>query len=285
MTCQEALSLLYDVIDKEASEIDAQEVKEHLNQCRHCSEIYKVEESVNALVREKLAHQRTTPRMRHLKEKILSDLDAVDSESACACSASARPTTEVEPPAPSPETPAPAAPSFKLGRYLAVAASLIVVVGTVYIVQAFMSHDVQFGGLEDAHFEAVQQVAQFASAGVTAAPASFINERLSYDLSPAVQEFSLVGGQLETVNGIEMAHFVYTSDETVVSVFVARATEFTIPEELLAHPVVRGQIQLFDHHCKGCRLVYHQVGDAIIITATENREVELLEFIPGQGTV
>ncbi len=285
MTCQEALSLLYDVIDKEASEIDVQEVKQHLNQCRHCSEIYKVEEAVNALVREKLAHQRTTPRMRHLKEKILSDLDAVDSESACACSTSARPTNEIETPAPSSQMPARAARGFRIGRLLALAAALVVVIGTVYIGQAFMSHDVQFGALEDAHFEAVQQLAQFASAGVTGAPASFVNQRVSYNLSPAVQEFSLIGGQLETIDGIEMAHFVYTRGETIVSVFVARADEFPIPEDLMAHPVVKGQMQLFDHNCKGCRLVYHQVGDAIIVTATENHEVELLDFIPGQGTV
>ena len=31
MNCQEALDLLYDIIDKEASEIDTQEVKRHLD--------------------------------------------------------------------------------------------------------------------------------------------------------------------------------------------------------------------------------------------------------------
>ena len=34
MKCQEALDLLYEIIDKEASEIDTQAVKRHLDYCQ-----------------------------------------------------------------------------------------------------------------------------------------------------------------------------------------------------------------------------------------------------------
>jgi len=51
MNCQEALSLLYDVIDKEASEIDAREVEKHLKNCQDCAGVYRLEQSVNELIK------------------------------------------------------------------------------------------------------------------------------------------------------------------------------------------------------------------------------------------
>jgi len=44
MNCQEALSLLYDVIDKEASQIDIKEVQKHLDCCQDCLKRFQVEE-------------------------------------------------------------------------------------------------------------------------------------------------------------------------------------------------------------------------------------------------
>ena len=55
MNCDEALSLLYDYVDKEVSEIDAREIREHLDTCGHCLERYQLEESVNELLKAKLA--------------------------------------------------------------------------------------------------------------------------------------------------------------------------------------------------------------------------------------
>jgi anti-sigma factor (TIGR02949 family) len=78
MNCQEALSLLYDIIDREASEIDVREVEEHLRNCKDCSGVYRLERSVNELVQEKLSHQKATPRLDSLKAKVLSELDQID---------------------------------------------------------------------------------------------------------------------------------------------------------------------------------------------------------------
>ena len=53
MTCEEALRKLYEVIDKEASEIDQREVKAHLEHCRSCMARYQFEEMFKTFVVEK----------------------------------------------------------------------------------------------------------------------------------------------------------------------------------------------------------------------------------------
>jgi len=80
MNCQEALSLLYDVIDKEASEFDISQVKEHLSRCHNCAGVYKIEESISRLIQEKLGHNEPTHHFDALKTKVLQQLDGIDAE-------------------------------------------------------------------------------------------------------------------------------------------------------------------------------------------------------------
>ena len=85
INCQEALELLYDIIDREASEIDTQEVKEHLSKCGKCLEKYKLEESVNDLIQAKIGKptedtSEISDKVEGLKIKIMDHLDAVDEE-------------------------------------------------------------------------------------------------------------------------------------------------------------------------------------------------------------
>ena len=71
----------------------------------------------------------------------------------------------------------------------------------------------------------------------------------------------------------------------MVAVFVACDDEFEIPSDLKDHRCNRHGLELFDHNCNNCRLVFHQVGPAIVITATVDREVDLLDFIPGRTAI
>ena len=80
MNCREALSLLYDIIDSEASEIDINQVEEHLEQCHDCSGIYEIEHSVNKLIQEKITNQEPTPNFAKLKANILQQLNKIDTE-------------------------------------------------------------------------------------------------------------------------------------------------------------------------------------------------------------
>ena len=97
--------------------------------------------------------------------------------------------------------------------------------------------------------------------------------------------FRLAGGRIEQVMGNDMAHFVYRNGDHLVSVFVADARMFHIPDEVMNNAVTHGDLTFYDHNCRGCRLVFHRIGNAIVVTATTERDIELLDFVPGAGTI
>ncbi|MCX6827453.1 MAG: zf-HC2 domain-containing protein [candidate division Zixibacteria bacterium] len=72
MTCQEALKLLYEVIDKEADQIDTEKVKEHLQNCKHCMARYEFEAMFKAFITEKAVSKCKT---EQLKNRILMQID------------------------------------------------------------------------------------------------------------------------------------------------------------------------------------------------------------------
>jgi anti-sigma factor (TIGR02949 family) len=271
MTCQEALSLLYDVIDKEASQIDAEQVEAHLSQCRHCSEIYKVEQSVNELVREKLSHNEATPRLASLQSKVLDQLDQIDCESPAAGETKAASSVKSS--------------FFKTGRLLALAAAIVIVLGAAFYGNQVIDEHARYMPLEQAHTGCLGDLSVYNNAETTSALLTSVNAEVAYDITSAVHGFELIGGHMETIDGVEMAHFVYGNAERVISAFVVPAKEFEIPGELLGTQVVHNGVTFFDHNCRGCRLVYHQIGEAVIITATTEREVQLYDFLPGNGTI
>ena len=80
MNCQEALDLVYGIIDNEASEIDAQQVRDHLKSCKDCDGVYRVEQAVTELLRARLENQKANPQLASLKAKVLSRLDEIDCE-------------------------------------------------------------------------------------------------------------------------------------------------------------------------------------------------------------
>jgi anti-sigma factor (TIGR02949 family) len=273
MNCQEALNLLYDIIDKEASEIDIRQVEEHLSHCHDCSGIYRLERSVNELIRERLKHEQVTPRLDTLKSKVLSELDAID----CAN----RPPEQLKKKLP--ETTAP--PAFPLGRILTIAASVIVVLGAIFVVKKIFSDHAAYLSLEEAHWAAVDNLSTYRNDAVTASTLVSTQQALSYDLVDHVNSFTLVGGHAETIDNIPLTHFVYHNENRVVSVFVIDANLLTLPDDLLETLVMHDGIEFYDHNCRGCRLVYHRVGNALIVTATTHRDIELLDFVPDRNPV
>ena len=78
MNCQEALNLLYDIIDRQASDIDTEQVQEHLKTCQHCFEIYKVEGAVNEFIKARVQDDKNEIQVENLRLKIIQKLDAID---------------------------------------------------------------------------------------------------------------------------------------------------------------------------------------------------------------
>lgn len=262
MNCQEALDLLYDIIDKEASEIDTQQVQEHLSHCRDCFEKYKIEGAVHDFIMAKLTANTPPPRVEALRSRIISRLDSIDQEIE---GKNGRP------------------PFWNTTFTLAIAAFVVVSIGAAYLVAGLFAHNDLYMPLERAHFNAAE-----ASNG---SPADFdaamtqINNELHYELSRQVGSFALAGGHMEDVKGTQMAHFVYRQGDKAVSVFVAPASKLEIPENLRKTLVHKNGFDLFDHNCRGCRLVYHRDGDVMVVTATTDRQTDLLNFLPGHTTI
>lgn len=266
MNCQEALALLYDIIDKEASQLDTQQVHEHLQKCSHCLKRYELEGDVNEFVKEKLSHSQPTQQLTSLRSKILCKLDHIDHEEGGLKDHKS--------------------PFWRTSYLIASAALLVVTVSAAYFAAEFYRHQDLYLPLEQAHWSAQDALNSYGDGSLTSAAVSFAADSIGYRPSPAVAGVQLVGGQMEEIDGTRMAHFVYTNPGTrVVSVFVVPADRFKIPDNLKKAIVKRHGLNLFDHNCRGCRLVYHQVGNAVIITATTDHATELLDFIPDQASI
>jgi len=261
MNCQEALDLLYDIIDKEASEIDTQQVQEHLSHCRDCFEKYKVEGAVHDFIMAKLNSDTPAPRIETLRSRIISRLDTIDQE---------REGNRGRP------------PYWNMTFTLAIAAFVVVTIGAAYLVAGLFTHNDLYMPLEKAHLDATNGNLTPASIDATLAQ---IDGDMHYQLDRHVGSFALASGHMEEVKGTRLAHFVYRQGEKVVSVFLAPAALLEIPENLRQTLVHRNGFDLFDHNCRGCRLVYHREGDVMVVTATNDRGTELLDFLPGHAAI
>jgi anti-sigma factor (TIGR02949 family) len=264
MNCQEALSLLYEIIDKEASEIDAKEVQRHLDRCGHCFTVYRIESAVQEFIHQKLKHGNPAPSLEDLKAKIRDQLDEIDGGQI---SAESRPFFR------------------RAAAALAAAAILVILIGAAFWGRNFYRHQTEYIPLERAHWAAADHPETYNDHTRTVSILSSLHDSLGYELFPSVEGFTLVGGRSEEIKGVEMAHFVYSNDQGIVSVFVVPSDRLAIPEDLKDAKVEKHALSLYDHHCRGCRLVYHRAGSVVVVTATTDRTVELLDFIPGHSAI
>jgi anti-sigma factor (TIGR02949 family) len=264
MNCQEALDRLYDIIDKEASEVDEAAVREHLEHCQHCGDIYKVEVAINDFVQARLKSNVPQGELRSLKTKVFDELDKIDSN----CVPARR-----------------RMPFGNVSMMLAAAAALVLLVGLSLLPSSFFKHQAQLIPLEQAHLDGLDRLDDYRDVSLTASSVARVDGEMHYRLDPVVHEFDLLGGRLKEVMGVQMGHFIYANDDQYVSVFVAPAAMFPIPEVLKGNGIARDDVNFYDHFCRGCRLVYHHQGDVVIVTATVEKQVELLDFIPGYSTI
>jgi len=78
LKCRDALRLLYDFIDNEASDSESAEVREHIRKCRKCAERYEIETQFKHCIEEK---GNFDPECEELKNKISQQLDNIDAAS------------------------------------------------------------------------------------------------------------------------------------------------------------------------------------------------------------
>lgn len=264
MNCQDALNLLYDVIDKEASEIDVKEVQKHLDHCQDCLKKFQVEESLRLLVKERLKAVSDIPKIDRLKDNVLAKLEEVDR----ALNPSAGRTIPFRMPA----------------IALAAAAALILLIGASYWGMGLYNHYVEYIPLERAHWEAAANQSSFADAESTESVIKSVNGDLGLTMNSSLNGLSLVGARTEEIKGQKASHFLYSNGNQMVSAMVFAADSFVLPEDLMDSRVeIDGQCH-YDHNCRGCRLVFSKEGRAMIVTATTDHSFGLLEFAPVTAT-
>jgi len=258
MNCQEALNLLYEIIDKEASEIDTKQVEEHLKNCRNCFEIYRMEQAIHDFLNEKTKNYDSSVSLDRLKSKVVKKLDEIDKG----------------------ESPRGQTHFFNLGtKMLVAAASLVLLIAGGFYLSKFYNHSKNFLPLEKAHWAVAQNINTFKNDDL-ASQESKIKKLFHYNLSENISNYTLLGGHPENIMGVEMMHFIYSNGNNLISVFIAPADKFFIPSSLKSSGITKDQITFYDHNCRGCRLVYHKVNSSIIITASTNHDFDLLDFIP-----
>ncbi|MEA3297828.1 MAG: zf-HC2 domain-containing protein [candidate division Zixibacteria bacterium] len=263
MNCRQARDLLYDVIDKEASEVDVEQIQAHLQKCPKCFEIFRLEKAICRFVTEKLIVGEQSTRLEGLKGRVLTELDHVDKSRVVA---DKRP--------------------FRLAsRTLVLAASLVILISAAFLISSYHQSSAGLVPFERAHRTAIWELDSYRNDRHTAAAVASIHDELTYDVDQLVGDFKMVGGCLREIQGIQMGHFVYCKDTVVVSVFITQSYGFEIPNDSDNSLVGKIKGDFLGRNCHGCRLVFHRNGSTVIITATTDSNVDLMSFIPGRTTV
>ncbi len=262
----ELLRAIYSKIDGEANEQETGALRKECEESPEAAHVAEKAEQFDDALRSavKRAYGNDTA-SSNLRDSIFAELDKIDEEEALQQPAVAEATVVT--------------PVMKIARGFAIAASMFLLIGAGFLGSHLYQYYLESAPLQLAHWEAASNVDNF-DAQLTSMALTNVADNYAMTLSNMVGGFELSGGSIESIGGVDMTHFVFSNNEKVVSVFIAPAGEFSIPDELIGQPVVRGDRTLFDHHCRGCRLVYQRTGDIVIITATTDREMELLDFNP-----
>ncbi len=270
MNCQKALEKLYRILDKEGTEIDENLIREHMEMCPPCCEAFRIEKAFQDFLDSKFSNQKTkTEKLEVLKSSLCEKLDLIDCEGIEDSSTASEVLVT------------PISSNNILVASLIMAASVILVFGIASIGNLFDYHYMNYSTIENAHFAAednAEQFVEFASSVTETARDDF-----NYEISRKVQGYDLVGGVMMDYKGTEVTHFLYSNNNSMVSVFIAPKGKIKIPDDIANSKEVRELGDFFEHRCHGCAIVYYETENSIVITATRDLSLELLEFIPGQS--
>lgn len=270
MNCQEALELLYDIIDKEADDVDIKEVESHLSNCRHCFELFRIEKSVQEFIDSKLEQEKnnTTPskKLDNLRSNIMSSLDEID-KANLACEKSKKYSF------------------FSRGRIILSAAALFLFIGGGFLTAKLVRHYDNYIPLENAHTYAVETKTTFANfASTNVVEADLLNYH-GYRVMKSINDFALIGAQIQEVDGKEMYHLLYGNNDKTFSVFIVSNDNFTIPSELKNHPKeINGHV-FYEHKCRGCRLIYQNLGQLMAVAASSDFSIPSDNLLINQSII
>ncbi len=248
MTCQDALRLLYEVIDKEASEIDIEQVKEHLNHCSDCMSRYEFEKMFKAFVTEKSG---SSVKSAQLKAKILNRIQEAE--------------TDISYRAPS--------PMRKRLLYLSAAAALVLFVTAALAVAQFYRHQKFVYPFEKNHLSAAASGnGQIINAAALGDIKNYLAGSRHLAINGDPDGFSLVHSGYDEIRGHQFVHLQYHDGENLVSLFIGDASNMEMPGFARE---ISGNTEYFKHICLQCQVIYWIRGNSIFIAVSENKKINL----------
>lgn len=230
MNCRDALRLLYDVVDNEASESDKSQVQEHLKNCKRCSARYELELQFKNCIEMKGT---SSPDCTELQKRILDQLDSVDETAA----------GEVGP------SPFP----FKwIAVGVAAAAAIIVCVIAASALNNYYHVQIDIVPFTRAHLSHLNDThADMASSD--ALDFLYENTGIRLDLPPELNPDDIHSVMIDTIKGIPFGCILMAGPgDELVSIFVASKDAYTLPDSPCE--LIRGSKMLVSG-CKQCNLV------------------------------
>ncbi len=252
MNCKEALARLYEITDKEASEIDENEVREHLEKCKDCVSRFEFEELFKAFVVEKASIKAKTDKLR---KNILKRCEEIESAT------SRRPRN-----------------SLRFGAILAAASvSLVICVFASFALADFYRHQAFVVPFENTHLNDKGFVEENKPlVGQLMAVRKYLNNDLRLSLDKEPRQFRLVGAGFDEVRGEKYAHVRFVKGPDHISLFICdKDVELPNFEKLSYY-----SIEYFLHVCDHCLVLYWKCGPNTIIAVSGNPGLDLTPLIP-----
>ena len=216
--------------------------------------------AIQSLIVEKLKVDADISTIERMRGNILSKLDEIDSRRQAAGSKSV---------------------PFRIPAVaLAAAAALVLLVGTGFFANSLYQHYTEYIPIERAHWAANENVDSFKDSEKTASIMTAVSKDFGLTLSPDHNGLKLIGGTSREIRGMQVSQFYYSNADFSASVFVIPASEISFSDDLIQTRIVIDGNCFYDHNCRGCRLLFTKNGDAVIITASTDREYKLTEFNP-----
>ena len=241
MNCRKALRLLYDVIDKEASKIDTQEVEHHLKNCRHCMAKYEMEKMFQTLVVEK---GRTTSETDVIKNKILAKLDAIDAAG---------------------EVGAPQRPFKWTAVAIASAAALVLCVLASFWVGDYYRYQTELAPFITTHFHSINGDHE----AMATDPFDYLYAQIGLRINPPAEwpVDAIRSVSIDTIKGVQFGHIEMAGTaNSIISIFVTTPDKYHPPSKPAA--MVDGR-KLMVHQCDQCCMVGGNSTDLVYIVISE----------------
>jgi len=252
MTCEEALKKLYEVIDKEANDIDVQKVKEHLSQCKSCMSRYEFETMFKTFVVEKAS---SPAKSESLKKKVLGRIDKIEDEKRGIFG------------------------RFRYGAVMAaVAATLIICIVAAFATAKFYRHKTEIYPFEKAHLAAFTNDNPQTIIPASASDDGFfaVADERHVGVNCACPTMKYLDASQIKIGDYELTQVRCTCRDENVSILIGDRNEISLPD---FKKVVINNKEYFQHICSECVVLYWYVDDSIIIAVSSKRDLDMSTLV------